>query len=97
LAEQATAQASIERAGLICFPECFIPGCWGTGKLAPLPDPAFPVTASTPGETLRGTDGDGKPEPIARQSVVGALAYNAQTGGMLWRNMADRRSKSPRA
>src|SRR5229473_3572985 len=41
LAEQAIAQASIERAGLICFPECFIPGYRGLGKSVPPPDPAF--------------------------------------------------------
>ena len=41
LAEQAIAQASIERAGLICFPECFVPGYRGMGKAAPPPDPAF--------------------------------------------------------
>jgi predicted amidohydrolase len=41
LAEQAIAQASIERAGLICFPECFVPGYRGLGKSVPTPDPAF--------------------------------------------------------
>src|SRR5512141_763546 len=41
LAEQAIAQASIERASLICFPECFIPGYRGPGKSVPPPDPAF--------------------------------------------------------
>ncbi|MGZ4821371.1 MAG: carbon-nitrogen hydrolase family protein [Terriglobales bacterium] len=41
LAEQAIAHASIERAGLICFPECFIPGYRGLGKSPPPPDPAF--------------------------------------------------------
>ena len=41
LAEQAIAQASIERAGLICFPECFIPGYRGMGKSVPPPDPTF--------------------------------------------------------
>ena len=41
LAEQAIAQASIEHAGLICFPECFIPGYRGLGKSVPPPDPAF--------------------------------------------------------
>jgi len=41
LAEQAIAQASIERAGLICFPECFIPGYRGMGKTVPSPDAAF--------------------------------------------------------
>ena len=41
LAEQAIGEASIERAGLICFPECFIPGYRCMGKLVPPPDPAF--------------------------------------------------------
>lgn len=41
LAEQAIAQASLDRAGLICFPECFIPGYRGMGKLVPPPNPAF--------------------------------------------------------
>src|SRR2546423_5569619 len=41
LAEQAIAAASIERAGLICFPECFVPGYRGVGKTLPPPDPAF--------------------------------------------------------
>jgi predicted amidohydrolase len=41
LAEQAIAQASIERADLICFPECFIPGYRSMGRLAPPPDSGF--------------------------------------------------------
>lgn len=41
LAEQAIAQASLERAGLVCFPECFVPGYRAMGKLMPPPDPAF--------------------------------------------------------
>jgi predicted amidohydrolase len=41
LAEKAIAKASIEGAGLICFPECFIPGYRGLGKSVPPPDPAF--------------------------------------------------------
>ncbi|MGA9626481.1 MAG: carbon-nitrogen hydrolase family protein [Bryobacteraceae bacterium] len=41
LAEQAIVQASIERAGLICFPECFIPGYRCFGRLVPPPDPVF--------------------------------------------------------
>ncbi len=41
MAEKAIAQASIEHAGLICFPECFIPGYRGMGKAVPPPDPAF--------------------------------------------------------
>jgi predicted amidohydrolase len=41
LAEGAIAQASIERADLICFPECFVPGYRGMGKVAPPPDTSF--------------------------------------------------------
>jgi len=41
LAEQAIAQASAEHAGLVCFPECYIPGYRGLGKIVPPPDPAF--------------------------------------------------------
>jgi predicted amidohydrolase len=41
LAERAIAEASAERAGLICFPECFIPGYRGPGKQVPRADPAF--------------------------------------------------------
>jgi predicted amidohydrolase len=41
LAEQAIAQASIDRAAIICFPECFVPGYRGLGKSVPPPDPAF--------------------------------------------------------
>lgn len=41
LAEQAIADAAKERAGVICFPECFIPGYRAPGKTVPPPDPAF--------------------------------------------------------
>lgn len=41
LAEQTIAQASDERAGLVCFPECFVPGYRGIGKGVPPPDPVF--------------------------------------------------------
>jgi predicted amidohydrolase len=41
LAEQAIAQASIERAHILCFPECFIPGYRGMGKSPPPPDAKF--------------------------------------------------------
>lgn len=37
LAEHAVAQASIERAGIVCFPECFVPGYRGPGKAVPPP------------------------------------------------------------
>jgi predicted amidohydrolase len=41
LAEQAVAQAAKERAGIVCFPECFIPGYRAPGKSVPPPDPRF--------------------------------------------------------
>jgi predicted amidohydrolase len=41
LAERAIDQASIDRADLICFPECFVPGYRGLGKFPPAPDPVF--------------------------------------------------------
>jgi predicted amidohydrolase len=41
LVEQAIVQASTERSDIICFPECFVPGYRGMGKLVPPPDPAF--------------------------------------------------------
>jgi predicted amidohydrolase len=41
LAEQAIARAGAERAAIVCFPECFVPGYRGPGKGVPAPDPAF--------------------------------------------------------
>ncbi len=41
LAEDAIAQAGMEHADIICFPECFVPGYRGLGKVAPPPDAAF--------------------------------------------------------
>lgn len=41
LAEQAIAQAGHERADVICFPECYVPGYRGMGKQVPPPDAAF--------------------------------------------------------
>jgi predicted amidohydrolase len=41
LAEQAIDEAAIKGAGLICFPECFVPGYRGLGKQVPPPDSAF--------------------------------------------------------
>jgi hypothetical protein len=34
-------------------------------------------------------NGDGKPELLVGQSDVGTVAYNAQTGAMLWQNISD--------
>jgi predicted amidohydrolase len=41
LAVQAIVQAAAERAGIVCFPECFVPGYRGMGKRVPPPDPPF--------------------------------------------------------
>jgi predicted amidohydrolase len=41
LAEQAVARASAERADIVCFPECFVPGYRGAGKRVPPSDPVF--------------------------------------------------------
>jgi predicted amidohydrolase len=40
-ARLAIVQASIERADLLCFPECFVPGYRGQGKQIPPPDATF--------------------------------------------------------
>ena len=40
-AERAIAEASTQGAGIICFPECFVPGYRGMGKSVPPPDAAF--------------------------------------------------------
>src|SRR5262245_49976500 len=41
LARQAIAAASAERADVICFPECYVPGYRTTAKPLPAPDPEF--------------------------------------------------------
>jgi predicted amidohydrolase len=40
LAVDAVAQAASERAVIVCFPECYVPG-YRVGKAAPAPEPAF--------------------------------------------------------
>jgi len=41
LTEAAISQAAVEGAGLVCFPECFIPGYRAAGRTAPPHDAAF--------------------------------------------------------
>lgn len=41
LAEQAIDGAAAGHAGLVCFPECFVPGYRGPAKTVPPPDAAF--------------------------------------------------------
>jgi predicted amidohydrolase len=41
LTEEAIALASAARAGLVCFPECFVPGYRGSGKRVPPPSAEF--------------------------------------------------------
>jgi len=40
-AAQAIAQAGERRAGVVCFPECYVPGYRAQGKGVPAPDAAF--------------------------------------------------------
>jgi predicted amidohydrolase len=41
LAEHAVVQAAAAGAGIVCFPECFVPGYRRIGKTVPPPDPAY--------------------------------------------------------
>jgi len=41
LVEESIVRAAKESADLICFPECYVPGYRGPGKLVPAPDPEF--------------------------------------------------------
>jgi predicted amidohydrolase len=41
LAEQAIARAAADGAGIVCFPECYVPGYRAPGKNVPPPDAAF--------------------------------------------------------
>ena len=41
LAEESIAQAGKEGAGIVCFPECYVPGYRGLGKQPPAPDAEF--------------------------------------------------------
>lgn len=41
MAEKAIAEAAADRAEIVCFPECFVPGYRAPGKSIPPPDPAF--------------------------------------------------------
>src|SRR5574337_228321 len=41
LAEEAIAAASSGHAGIVCFPECYVPGYRGLGMQVPPPDPPF--------------------------------------------------------
>src|SRR5215218_9920615 len=41
LAVSAIAAAGAASAGLVCFPECFVPGYRGSGKRVPPPDASF--------------------------------------------------------
>lgn len=47
LAKQAICEASSQQADVICFPECFVPGYRGMGRIVPPTDPAFLESART--------------------------------------------------
>lgn len=57
LAERAIVQAADEGAGIVCFPECYIPGYRGLGKTPPPPDRVFLERAwSAVGAAARGAN-----------------------------------------
>lgn len=80
LAEEAIAQAGNERADIICFPECFIPGYRGLGKSPPPPDPAFLERAwSRAAGAARNANVAvilGTERVIANQLLISALVIN---------------------
>src|SRR4051812_31525961 len=41
IAKRAIAEAGEAGAGIVCFPECYVPGYRGPGKTVPPPDEAF--------------------------------------------------------
>jgi len=41
LAEDAIGRAGLERANILCFPECYVPGYRAKNKAVPPPDPVF--------------------------------------------------------
>jgi predicted amidohydrolase len=41
LAQEAIEQASVEKAVIVCFPECYVPGYRAPGKMVPPPDAVF--------------------------------------------------------
>lgn len=72
LAEQAIAQASIERAELICFPECFVPGYRAMGKSIPAPDPLFLERAWS---TIAASAGKAGSRSFSARSALSAMHY----------------------
>ena len=70
LAEHAIAQASVERAGLVCFPECYIPGYRGMGKHVPPPDPASPLDVQA--ESVQSS----KQEAASRRSNISGVRFD---------------------
>jgi predicted amidohydrolase len=47
IAEEIVARASEQGAAVVCFPECYVPGYRGLGKVPPPPDPVFLERAVT--------------------------------------------------
>jgi predicted amidohydrolase len=45
LAVDAIAEAGRAQAGIVCFPECYVPGYRGMGRTVPPPDPEFLASA----------------------------------------------------
>jgi predicted amidohydrolase len=80
LVEQAVAQAGDEGAGIVCFPECFVPGYRGMGKQVPPPDAAFLERAWT---AIRAAAAKAKVAVVLGTERVVDSASLAGTGGKL--------------
>ncbi len=81
LAEKAVAQATRERAELICFPECFVPGYRGLGKSPQPPDPVFLQSAWSAVASAAATAGIavvlGTERVVDRALLASALVINS--------------------
>jgi predicted amidohydrolase len=81
LAERAIAEASAQRAGLICFPECYIPGYRTRNCHIPAPDAAFLERAWSAMQTAAGKANIavvlGTERVVAGGLLISALVINA--------------------
>jgi predicted amidohydrolase len=79
LATGAIDRAAAMEAGIICFPECFVPGYRGIGKPVPPPDPEFlerawraiaEVTARSRMAVVLGTERAVEGSPVATALII---------------------------
>ena len=80
LAERAIVDAGVEGAEIICFPECFVPGYRGMGRVVPPPDPAFLARAWTAVAAAAGRAGVavvlGTEQVVEGRLLIAALVIN---------------------